>query len=54
MCLFNPGFNHRLAARASESQKNWQRIPRRLLLGFIAPESVCLFALRTVEGDRQR
>jgi hypothetical protein len=50
----NPGFKHGLATRASESQKPWQEVPRRLLLGLITPESVRLFALRTVERDGQR
>jgi hypothetical protein len=52
--LLNICFKHCPTARALEGQKLRQQFRRRLLLSFTAPELVVLFALRTMERNRQR
>ena len=54
MGMVEISFNHYLATRAFESQKPRQEILWRLFLRLTAPESVGLFAVRTVERNRQR
>jgi len=52
--LLNISFEHRLTASALERQTLRQEFRGRLLLRLTAPELVTLFALRTMEGNRQR